>query len=180
MVRVEPLRAEDYGRLVDWIDSPEKLLLWGGTLFTYPLTEDQLRDHYEGSQGAVGRRGFRGVEDGRTVGSLELDRIDREHHSASISRVIVDPDERGRGVASGMLREVLGLCFLELDLHRVELRVFASNEPAIACYESVGFVREGLLRDSHRHGGGYHSTVQMSMLEDEWRELDGEAAEKEG
>jgi hypothetical protein len=56
MVRVEPLGAEDYGRLVDWIDSPEKLLLWGGTLFTYPLTEDQLRAHYEGSESAVDRR----------------------------------------------------------------------------------------------------------------------------
>lgn len=175
MVRVEPLRAEDYGRLVAWIDSPEELLLWGGTPFSYPLTEDQLRDHYEGSEGAVGRRGFRGVEDGRTVGSLELDRIDREHRSASISRVIVDPDERGRGVATGMLREVLALCFLELDLHRVELRVFESNEAAIACYESVGFVHEGLLRDTHRHGGEYRSTVQMSMLEEEWRALDEDA-----
>ena len=58
MVRLERLGAEDYGRLVAWLDSLEKLFLWGATPFSYPLTEDQLRNHYEGSESAVDRRGL--------------------------------------------------------------------------------------------------------------------------
>lgn len=172
MVRLAPLREADYELIVDWIDTPEELLEWGGTPFSHPLTEDQLRAHYEADEGAAYRRGFRGVDDDRTVGTIELDRIDRDNDSASISRLVVDPAERGRGVATAMLHDALVYGFVELDLHRIELRVFESNEAALSCYESVGFVREGVHRDSHFHDGEYRSTIRMSMLEDEWREID--------
>ena len=165
---------------------------WGGTAFAYPLTEEQLRTHFETADEKPTRIGYKAVDpgvqdassarssasredtDGGMVGSLELNRVDREHDSAAISRVVVDPAERNRGVGAAMVREVLAVGFEEFNLHRIELRVFEDNDTAIACYESVGFVREGVHRDSHRCDGEYLSTVQMSILEDEWRRTTGE------
>ncbi len=102
------------------------------------------------------------------MGYLELDRIDREHRGASVSRVIVDSDARGEGHGANMVRWALAVGFEDLGLYRIELRVFAFNEVALACYERVGFSREGTLRDARRHGEEYWSLVLMSVLEEEW------------
>lgn len=188
MVRLEPLEGRDYRRIVEWIDSPDLLTQWGGMPFDYPLTVEQLRAHFDTADDEPTRLGFKAVPDAsrsssppstrsgdggqdRMIGTLELGRIDRENDSAAICRVFVDPAERNRGVGAEMLREALAIGFDDLDLHRIELRVFAFNEPAISCYETVGFSREGVHRDSHRQGEEYWSTVQMSMLDDEWRRI---------
>ena len=68
-----------------------------------------------------------------------------------------------------MLDAALAKCFEELRLHRVGVRVFDSNEAALACYEKVGFVREGLLRQHRIVGGKAGNTVIMGLLRDEWR-----------
>ena len=39
---------------------------------------------------------------------------------------------------------------------------------AIACYERVGFKREGVARDWFKADDGYWSMIVMSILEPEW------------
>lgn len=45
------------------------------------------------------------------------------------------------------------------------------NEGAVRLYERLGFVHEGRRRDFFWHDGKYHDSVEMSMLEQEWREM---------
>ena len=66
-------------------------------------------------------------------------------------------------------RLVLAYAFEVLLLHRVELRVLAFNERAIACYERCGFRREGVEREGAWIGGEWQSDVIMSILEQEYR-----------
>ena len=68
-----------------------------------------------------------------------------------------------------MLRRLLQIGFDGLGLHRIDLVVFDFNRAAIKCYEGVGFVKEGHLRESRRIGNEYWSLYQMSILEHEWR-----------
>ncbi len=67
------------------------------------------------------------------------------------------------------VRLVIEYAFDELGLHRVELHVDEANGRAVRCYEKVGFVREGLLRDHRRVEGKFSNTVQMSILASEWK-----------
>ena len=67
------------------------------------------------------------------------------------------------------MEAVLRVGFEQLGLHRVSLNVFDFNHSAIACYEKVGFCKDGLLRDTVRVGEKYWSHYVMSILEDEWR-----------
>ena len=168
-ISLRPFDRMDFDRLISWIDSPEASVQWAGGFFRFPLDAAQLEGYRGSGEGELSTRRIFTACDGRgdRVGHIELSDIDR--HSARICRVLVDPARRGNGIGSGMVRQVLRLAFDELRLHRVELLVFDFNMPAIGCYEKVGFVREGHLRDARRVGDKYWSLEQMSILEAEWR-----------
>ena len=67
-----------------------------------------------------------------------------------------------------MIRSVLRVGFEELAFRRIDLRVYAFNNPALHCYERAGFVREGLLRQAVKAGDQYWDTVLMAILREEW------------
>jgi RimJ/RimL family protein N-acetyltransferase len=58
--------------------------------------------------------------------------------------------------------------FARPDLHRLELKVFDFNRPAIRVYEKAGFVFEGTARESVPMEDGFWNTITMSILRPEW------------
>jgi RimJ/RimL family protein N-acetyltransferase len=75
----------------------------------------------------------------------------------------LDSEYRRQGLGDAMLRAVLdqaGGCGIE----RVELQVYASNEPAIALYRKFGFETEGMLRRARKIDGRYDDIVLMARL----------------
>ncbi|MCI2424239.1 GNAT family N-acetyltransferase [Saccharopolyspora sp. K220] len=76
----------------------------------------------------------------------------------------------GRGLGSEATQLVLEYAFTELGLHRVDLRVLAFNERAIACYTTCGFVIEGRERETALIDGRWHDDVMMSILDHEYHD----------
>lgn len=175
MVELRPFERSDFARLIGWVKSPEFLLQWAGPAFTFPLDEAQLERHLRASEGPQPlRRIFKAVDShtGDVIGHIELGQIDLNNRSATVSRVLVgETGARGKSLGTQMVQRVLEVGFGELGLHRISLLVFDFNAAAIACYQKVGFVKEGRLRDARRFGDAYWSEYQMSMLESEWRSL---------
>lgn len=66
------------------------------------------------------------------------------------------------------IHALLHKAFVELRLHRVELAVFDFHDAAIRCYEKVGFVHEGRLRESVRFGTERWNALIMVILAEEW------------
>jgi RimJ/RimL family protein N-acetyltransferase len=104
------------------------------------------------------------------LGHVEL-KIMHEHDLGKIGRVAVAPHARGSGIATEMLRWLTALAFEELGLHRVELLVFSFNAPALACYERIGFVREGVARQARKGSDGYWDVIHMALLEDSYKSV---------
>ena len=77
--------------------------------------------------------------------------------------------EKGRGYGRAVLRLVKERAFGELGAHRLWLDVKEGNARARGLYESEGFVREGVLRDSLWTGEVHETLVVMSILESEYR-----------
>jgi RimJ/RimL family protein N-acetyltransferase len=175
MVELNYFTRSDFKQLIKWIDSPEFLLLWGGPHFDYPLNESQLDTYIEQANHDEAATFVYKVllkETGDVIGHISLGNVDRKNKSARVGKVLVgNKDVRGKGIGQQMLNEVLKIAFNEHSLHRVSLGVFDFNVSAINCYEKVGFRKEGLLRDSRKIGDQYWSLLEMSMLENEWREL---------
>ena len=52
MIKLETFTEDDFETFIEWIDSKELLIQIAGTVFTYPLTHDQLRP-YLGNQNSL-------------------------------------------------------------------------------------------------------------------------------
>jgi RimJ/RimL family protein N-acetyltransferase len=172
MIELKYFERSDFKQLINWIDSPEFLLQWGGPEFDYPLNESQLEKYIENANNDTSDTLVYKVihkETGNVIGHISLGKIDRKNKSARIGKVLVgDKNMRGQGIGQLMVKEILKIAFEELKLHRVSLGVFDFNKSAIACYEKVGFKKEGLLRDCGKIGNEYWSLWEMSILENEW------------
>lgn len=98
------------------------------------------------------------------LGSVYIRDIDRQHSKAEYGIFIGEESARGRGVGTAAARLMLDYCFHEEKLHRVYLRVFASNVQAVRSYEKAGFIKEGLLREDVCIDGQYRDIVWMAAL----------------
>jgi RimJ/RimL family protein N-acetyltransferase len=165
-IGLEPLEPHDFPLIRSWID-PRVF-----RIFHDPVDDDQLRrlltSYDDGRPRSLGYRIVR-CADTEIIGLIHAI-IDWKNDLAHIGQLIVgDPDLRGRGIGAAALRLFLPICFEELGLHRAQIFVDEDNQSAIACYEKVGFKREGLMREATKTAEGYVSWYSMSILAGEWR-----------
>ncbi|HEX4009166.1 MAG TPA: GNAT family N-acetyltransferase [Solirubrobacteraceae bacterium] len=167
-VSLRQLTGADCRRIAGWIASEDDLYQWSGPAdFSWPLTVDQLLGDLARAGG--GRLLLAATAgEGALVGHVKL-AVAAHHRIGHIGRVVVAPDQRGRGMGTALMRAVVALGFDELGLHRLQLGVYAFNTAAIACYQGAGFVVEGRLRDSTLGSDGYWQGLTMSMLESDQR-----------
>jgi RimJ/RimL family protein N-acetyltransferase len=163
-VALRPFEENDFPFILQSIASADELLQWAGPGFSWPLDEAQLHDYRDKAVRDPEKfRPLSAVEGDTVVGHVELV-LDRKHNLGYIGRVLVAPAGRRRGLGTALMQEVVRLAFDDLRLHRISLNVFDFNNPAIRCYERVGFIKEGHLRDTRRATDGYWSTFVMGML----------------
>lgn len=174
MIQLNFFKQSDFQQLINWINSPEFLLQWGGPDFSYPLSEEQLSNYLQDANKNSSTTLIYSVlheESEKIIGHISLGKIDRNNKSARVGKVLVGYQAvRGKGIGQLMMKEILKVAFDELNLHRVSLGVFDFNTSAITCYEKAGFKKEGLHRDSRRIRDEYWSIWEMSILENEWLE----------
>jgi len=75
--------------------------------------------------------------------------------------LMVAVGNRRRGVGRALLARAVEWAEAA-RVRKLELHVFPHNEPAIALYESFGFVREGFRREHYRRGTGYVDAILMA------------------
>ncbi|MES5886101.1 MULTISPECIES: GNAT family N-acetyltransferase [Bacillus cereus group] len=168
LIKLKTFKKSDFKQLINWINSEEFLIQWSGNAFTFPLDEQQLEKYIESANTLA----FKVVDEETSdvIGHISLGQIDNINNSARIGKVLVGNTKmRGHSIGKHMMKAVLHIAFKELKLHRVTLGVYDFNTSAISCYEKIGFVKEGLLRESKRVGETYWNLWEMSMLEYEWK-----------
>lgn len=108
--------------------------------------------------------GFVVEVDGRIVGSMGLELA--PYGVVTLGMALLD-GYRGRGFGRELLEA--GIAWArEVGAHKIALQVWPHNERAIALYERMGFVREGLLRRHYRRRNGERwDAVIMGLVLDE-------------
>ena len=90
--------------------------------------------------------------------------IPRASHAAELNMVVVHQDHLRAGVARSLIEALIEMCDTFLGIHRLELTVWQDNSGAIALYESLGFSKEGVMRDYVRSETGFNDAVKMARL----------------
>jgi RimJ/RimL family protein N-acetyltransferase len=102
------------------------------------------------------------------IGIVGCFNIDWRNRSGELGIVIGEKKYRARGHGPEAMKLILAFGFEELNLHRLDLRVFDFNDRAIKSYRKCGLVEECRLREVLFRDGEYHDIVIMSILEDEY------------
>lgn len=111
---------------------------------------------------------IRRLEDNALVGIIDVSGILWNQGTGWLGIAIGDPANRGKGYGSEATRLLLDFAFRELNLHRIQLTVFAYNEAAIHLYEKLGFKREGAHRQLLHRDGKRYDMIVYGMLRHEW------------
>ena len=102
--------------------------------------------------------------DGAVVGNAGLHRQRGRRGHVGVLGMGVRDAVRRRGVGTALLAAVVDLADNWLGLARLELSVFADNQPAVALYERHGFTREGVMRAYALREGTHADALMMARL----------------
>jgi len=101
------------------------------------------------------------------VGVIGFHRIDWANRSTSIGYWI-GALSQGRGIVTTAVRALTAHAFEVWELNRVEIRAATGNARSAAIPLRLGFVEEGVARQSERHGDSYKDLAVYSMLAADW------------
>lgn len=162
-IYLRPMTYEDTDLIVAWRNSEA---VRRNFIYQEPFTRESHESWIKNmvETGRVVQMMICDMVDDRPFGSVYIRDIDRQHNKAEYGIFIGEESARGRGLGTAAAGLMLEYCFRQEKLHRVYLRVLASNARAIRSYEKAGFQREGLLREDVCIGGEYRDIVWMAAI----------------
>jgi RimJ/RimL family protein N-acetyltransferase len=165
-VYLRAIEEDDAAVCHPWFSDPDVRITLGRR--TTPNTEQDSRAYIRGLDART-RQMFAVVAraDDVYIGNAELFGIHWVNRHAELGIVIGRKDFWGKGYGRETVRLLCEHAFRGLNLHRVHLRVDATNERGIRCYTGAGFKPEGRLRDDVFAGGRYVDTLILGLLRGE-------------
>jgi ribosomal-protein-serine acetyltransferase len=112
---------------------------------------------------------FHVFQGGALCGVVRLNYFEWESKKAAIA-YFLDADFQGRGIITKAARAVLEFGFVNLELHRIELRCVTTNTGSVRIAERLGFKLEGELRDSEWLDGRPVNHFVYGLLRHEFKQ----------
>ena len=165
MIRLEPFTESDFYTFISWVDNEELLITIAGTVFSYPLTIEQLQTYLEDKNS----HSFNivDVSQGKVIGHAEI--ILSGHNTFKIDKLIIgDKSNRGKGIGQEVIIELLAYSFVDLGAKTVELNVFDWNIGGIRCYEKCGFVMNPQKQATFQVGDKNWIAINMTIEKVDW------------
>ena len=173
-VRLRAIERDDLPRFAAWLNDPQ---VRRNLMIYQPLSiaqeenwyEEILKRHPDEQPLSIEVKGQAGWQLAGNCGFINLKQRDR---SAEIGIFIGDQTLWGRGYGCEAMRLMAAHGFENLNLNRIYLHVFETNQRGIRCYEKAGFRHEGRLREARFHEGKYIDMLVMSILKRDFEEKD--------
>lgn len=165
-VRLRPISHADTADIVRWRNDPKVQQFF---IFREPFTHE-MHENWLNTKVAAGQVIQYMILDkksGKSVGSVYFRDIDAENESAEYGIFIGEEDYRGKGFGSETAKIFTEFGLNVLRLHRISLRLVASNNIARRSYERAGFVTEGIFSDMVKLDGEFADILFMAKIEGE-------------
>lgn len=168
-IRLTALEKPDVMVMHRWYQDPDFLRPFDASV-AFPRGKDQLEELFGDIRKTDNNYFFaiRPLEDETLIGVAELDGILWSHGTAWLAIGIGNANMRNQGYGTEAMTLLLDFAFRELNLHRIQLSVFANNPRAIRVYENLGFQREGVFREFLHRDGQRYDMLLYGILRREW------------
>ncbi len=171
VVRLTPLKAEDYHHLVHFaMNEPE--------LWTYSLIQasssDKMKIYIDKAMEARKNKNSYAflVYDklnNKYAGSTRFYDIQIENASLQLGYTWYGKEFQGTGINKNCKYLLLEFAFEVLKMERVEFRADNENTRSINAMKSIGCTVEGVLRsNTYKPDGTRRDSIVLSILKDEW------------
>ena len=169
---LRPFVRKDIALYRRWMeDSSTVAALYGAPILHYKAQIEAAYLDFLAKPGEMLLLMIETKEGKRPVGLCFVKNIHPVHRYAELEQMHIIAECQNRGLGKDALGAVLHYLFLEMNLNRVWLITHAGNLKAIGLYLSLGFIKEGLLRQVHFRGGSYQDAVIMAVLREDWLNL---------
>jgi RimJ/RimL family protein N-acetyltransferase len=169
LIRLRAREPEEEPLVYQWFNDPE---VTEHLTLRYPLSHRDEREFLDRAGHVSYDHASFAVEtlaDGRLIGGCGFERVSAENRSAVLGIALGDKAYWNGGYGTDTMRTLCRFGFEMMNLHRIELDVYAGNERARHVYEKVGFKEEGRRRQASYKYGRYQDVVVMGLLEGELR-----------
>jgi ribosomal-protein-serine acetyltransferase len=167
LVLREQHHAEDYFKLID--NNREHLRYFSGWLnaeLDGSDAEAYLKDYRENFAAGKAPFYFGIFYDGQPAGEIGYNTLS-EHKSTNIGYWL-GKQYTGKGLVTKALKAMIADAFMIRGMNRVELGIAVENLPSQRVAEKLGFVREGIARQSEFLHDRFFDMVMYSKLKSEW------------
>ncbi len=170
MYRLRELEKKDLTIINKWRNDPELIALLGAPYrFINLCIDERWFDNYLLNRNNTIRCSVVDEND-IIVGLISLTGIDFLNQSAELHIMIGDKNNQGKGIGTFAVKAMLSHAFYNINLQRIELSALENNKRARHLYEKVGFVQEGIKRNSVFKNGRFVNMVMYSLLSSEYKQ----------
>ena len=166
-VYLSPVSTDDWQLYDKWTNDYELTFFYygGRTEITPPATGPSSLE-----KRAKDKNAFTIVdkETDAVIGECAFNYEDIENRNAKIGIAIGEKEYWSNGYGSDALRLLLDFGFNVRGYNSIHLNVYEYNERAIACYEKVGFKRQGVWRNILTRGQKQYNCIYMDILASEY------------
>lgn len=157
-------KPEDASFFAYWFNQPKVMFQCG---FTEPTDEEHMRKNIiKKAEDAV----WFTITDlsGKIIGETGLLRMWPAWHCTDLSIIIPVPEAQHKGYGTEAIRLMIDLAFSKYEMNRVAIGVVGQNTEALAFYEKIGFIKEGIQEQGYYYNGEYSDFIMMRILKSEW------------
>lgn len=160
-VTLRTIREADYEFIEQHFNDPSIRDLSG---VPFPWSESDVAEFVEATDDTVQ---FLVCRDASPVGHVVLAELDTQAKTAELGWIVITPTEQRNGYATEAGALCLDHAFDDRGLHKVWARVNANNTPSIELLETLGFEREGVLREQEYAAGRHVDVYRYGRLASE-------------
>ena len=168
-----PAAIEDHEKLFHSENDRETLYLGGSGI--QPVTYEASKKRFEERLTGKNYQSYTIIlnNTGEYIGYATVHSI-YESDRACEWGMVLDSQYRGKGYALEVGKLMLGYLFRDMGIHKVNSSSHSKNTASLKLQESLGFVKEGVVREVLYRRGEYLDGCHYGMLQSEFVKLYGD------